>query len=98
MWWFLGPDVRTEQQAFSLATGIDRQNYPEIAVVFAVHPSTELMLAAMRSGIRDVVAPDTEAQQLRRASHGTCGPHRRVPKADPAPEEQGRSAKFHGDA
>ncbi|SEE65617.1 pilus assembly protein CpaE [Arthrobacter alpinus] len=59
----LGPDL-TEQQAFSLAAGFDRQ-YPEISVVLAAHPSAEMMLAAMRSGIRDVIAPDTEAEQLR---------------------------------
>lgn len=61
----LGPDVETEQ-AFSLASGFDRV-HPEIVVVLAAIPSAELMLAAMRSGIRDVIAPDTAAGELRQS-------------------------------
>ncbi|MEO8284408.1 MAG: AAA family ATPase [Pseudarthrobacter sp.] len=61
----LGPDVSTEQM-FTLAADFDRQ-HPDILVVLATASTPEMMLAAMRAGIRDVIAPDTEASQMRHA-------------------------------
>ncbi|MEO6529862.1 MAG: AAA family ATPase [Specibacter sp.] len=61
----LGPDVN-DRQAFSLATAIERLQ-PEIVVVLAAAASAELMLAAMRAGIRDVVAPDATTGELHQA-------------------------------
>ena len=60
-----GPDVDTER-ALILATGLD-QLYPDIVVVLAAVSTADLALAAMRSGIRDVIAPETEAGRLRQA-------------------------------
>lgn len=61
----LGPDV-TREHAFALAAGLDRL-YPDIVVVLAAVSTAELTLAAMHAGIRDVIAPDTETGQMRRA-------------------------------
>ncbi|MHA7222052.1 AAA family ATPase [Arthrobacter sp. RHLT1-20] len=61
----LGPDV-TLEHAFTLAAGLDRL-YPDIVVVLAAVSTAELTLAAMHAGIRDVIAPDTETGQMRRA-------------------------------
>ncbi len=60
-----GPDVPTPQ-AMALATGFDRL-HPETVAVWARIPSDELMLVAMRAGMRDVIAPDTATEPLRLA-------------------------------
>ncbi|MEO5779588.1 AAA family ATPase [Arthrobacter oryzae] len=60
-----GPDIEAEQ-VFALATGLDRLA-PDIVVVLAAVTSAELTLAAMRSGVRDVIAPDAPAELLRHA-------------------------------
>lgn len=61
----LGPDILLDQ-SFSLAAGLDRL-HPDIVVVLTTVPSTELMQAAMRAGIRDVVDPGTAPEYLRQA-------------------------------
>ena len=53
-----GPDVRTEQM-LALAAGLEHA-FPDIVLVLAAVAAPELTLAAMRSGIRDVLPPDTE--------------------------------------
>ncbi|BCW11576.1 hypothetical protein NtRootA4_26390 [Arthrobacter sp. NtRootA4] len=58
----IGPDVVTEHW-FRLANGLDA-GYPEIVVVLAAHSNSELTLAALRSGIRDVIDPDGGLSQL----------------------------------
>lgn len=61
----LGPDVRTEQM-LALAAGLEHA-FPDVVLVLAAVVTPELTLAAMRSGIRDVLPPDTEARLLREA-------------------------------
>lgn len=60
-----GPDV-TPQNALALAAGFDRL-HPEIVAVWAAEPTTEQMRAAMRAGMRDIIAPTTAAGALRMA-------------------------------
>ena len=60
-----GPDA-TPEHTLSLAAGLD-QLHPDIVVVLAAVSTPEQTLAAMRSGIRDVIAPDAEPDQLRLA-------------------------------
>ncbi|MCF3137755.1 AAA family ATPase [Paenarthrobacter sp. AR 02] len=58
----IGPDVLTEHW-LRLANGLDA-GYPEIVVVLAAPSNTELTLAALRSGIRDVIDPGGDLSQL----------------------------------
>lgn len=59
----LGPGVPLDG-ALRLATVFDVR-FPAIAVLLAAEGDAELMLQAMRSGIRDVVSPEAEPEQLR---------------------------------
>ncbi|MGY3564730.1 AAA family ATPase [Sinomonas sp. RB5] len=59
----LGPGVPLDG-ALRLATVFDVR-YPAVAVLLAAEADAELMLQAMRAGIRDVVSPDVQAEQLR---------------------------------
>ena len=60
-----GPGVNTGQM-LSLAADLDRL-YPDIVVVLAIAATAELMMAAMRAGIREIVAPDAPPAELRQA-------------------------------
>ncbi len=60
-----GPDAATEQ-TLALAAGLD-QLYPATVLVLAADSSPEKTLSAMRSGIRDVIAPTAEPAQMRLA-------------------------------
>ncbi|GAB2764877.1 AAA family ATPase [Sinomonas soli] len=59
----LGPGVPLDG-ALRLATVFDVR-YPAVAVLLAAEADADLMLQAMRAGIRDVVSPEVEAEQLR---------------------------------
>lgn len=59
----LGPGVPLDG-ALRLATVFDVR-YPAVAVLLAAEADAELMLQAMRAGIRDVVSPDVGSEQLR---------------------------------
>jgi pilus assembly protein CpaE len=59
----LGPGVPLEG-ALRLATVFDVR-FPGVAVLLAAEADAELMLQAMRAGIRDVVSPEVEPEQLR---------------------------------
>ncbi len=58
----LGPDVPVAE-ALMLATSFDRQ-YPSVSVVLVAELSPERLLAAVRAGVRDVVAPDVDIDEL----------------------------------
>ncbi|MFE4197480.1 CpaE family protein [Paenarthrobacter sp. NPDC056912] len=58
----IGPDVVTEHW-FRLASALD-VDYPDIVMVLAAPSNSELTLAALRSGIRDIIDPDSNATQL----------------------------------
>ncbi len=60
-----GPDVDS-RHVFALATQFDRLHV-DIVLVLAADSTAELMLAAMRCGIRDVIAPDAEPDEMRQA-------------------------------
>ncbi|MFI2565933.1 CpaE family protein [Paenarthrobacter sp. NPDC018779] len=60
-----GPDVSVEDW-FALASAIDAEN-PEIVLVLAAAPSSELTLSAVRSGIRDIIDPGADAHDLTQA-------------------------------
>lgn len=88
----LGPGVNPDD-AFKLATVIDLQ-YPEISLLMVAEPSADIVLKAMHAGVRDVVAPDAEVNELRilleRACLASASRRRGMqPAADPA-QEKGR--------
>ncbi len=60
-----GPDVEPAHM-FALAAKFDRLHV-DIVLVLAAVSTAELTLAAMRSGIRDVIAPDSEPEEMRAA-------------------------------
>ena len=59
----LGPEVPVED-ALRLATVLHVQS-PELSVILVGHPDPNLLLHAMRAGVRDVLAPDSDAAQIR---------------------------------
>jgi pilus assembly protein CpaE len=59
----LGPDLpSTEVMNFAAAVDV---RLPHVSVVYAASASPELAIAAMRSGVRDLVAPDADVESLR---------------------------------
>ena len=66
----LGPGV-TPEAALKLATVFDLQ-YPEISLLLVSEPSPDLVLKAMHSGIRDVVTPGSEVNDLRVLLERAC--------------------------
>ncbi len=84
-----GPGVGAEQMV-SLAAGLDRL-YPDIVVVLAAPATVELMAAAMRAGIRDLIAPDAEPDELRQAlERAALTAMSRKPAVSTGPQQQGR--------
>ncbi|MGY1811059.1 CpaE family protein [Blastococcus sp. SYSU D00669] len=61
----VGPEAATGE-ALSLAARLDVQ-CPGISVVLVAPPSAELWQEAMRAGVRDVIAPDSDVDALRAA-------------------------------
>lgn len=86
----IGPDVITEQW-FRLANSLDIE-HPEIVVVLAAPSTSEITLAALRSGIRDIIDPAVDASQfslaMERASMTAKG--RKHPGTDDAQQAQPR--------
>ncbi|MBE4719255.1 MULTISPECIES: AAA family ATPase [unclassified Pseudarthrobacter] len=66
----LGPGVNAED-ALKLATVFDLQ-FPEISLLLVAEPTPELVLRAMHSGIRDVVTPEIETNELRVLLERAC--------------------------
>ncbi|WP_035782107.1 AAA family ATPase, partial [Arthrobacter sp. H14] len=58
----LGPGISVEE-ALRLATVFDVQ-FPEISIILAGDYSPELIVHAMRAGIRDVLSPTADADQI----------------------------------
>ncbi|MDQ0633053.1 pilus assembly protein CpaE [Arthrobacter pascens] len=59
----LGPEVPVDE-ALRLATVLNVQS-PELSVILAGHPDPDVLLHAMRAGIRDMLAPDSDPAQIR---------------------------------
>ncbi|MBT2594431.1 AAA family ATPase [Arthrobacter sp. ISL-72] len=74
----LGPGVPAEE-ALRLAT-IMAVRFPELSVILASEPDPDVILQAMRAGIRDILSPDSNAAQIRvlleRASQSFSSMHR----------------------
>jgi len=58
-----GPQV-TRHTAMSLASLLDAM-HPQITVVVVAEPTPDLILEAMRSGVRDIVRPDASDEEFR---------------------------------
>ena len=74
----LGPGLPAEE-SLKLASVMDLQ-YPEVSVVLVVHQTPEVVLQAMRSGVRDLLDPTAESDEIRmileRASLAAAGRRR----------------------
>ncbi|MFJ5954759.1 CpaE family protein [Paenarthrobacter sp. NPDC092416] len=66
----LGPGVNPND-ALKLATVFDLQ-YPEISLLLVSEPEPDIVLRAMHSGIRDVVSPEIEVNELRVLLERAC--------------------------
>ncbi len=88
----LGPGVSTDE-ALKLSTVLDLQ-FPEVSVILAADTSPELVLTAMRSGIRDIVSPGADVSELRilleRACLSSAGRRRGLGNAMTPEYEAGR--------
>lgn len=87
----LGPDVPIED-ALRLTTIFDIQ-HPEISVLLVAEPEPEVLMHAMRAGIRDVVNPSADAAQLRvlleRACQSFASRHRTLEPKTPETQQRG---------
>jgi pilus assembly protein CpaE len=61
----LGPGI-PEQAALTLARQFDEQR-PDISVLIVAPPSTDLLRSALRAGARDVISPESPAEELHEA-------------------------------
>ena len=59
----LGPDLPSEE-VLVFAAAVDAA-HPHVSVIYAADPTPEVTLAAMRAGIRDLIAPETPVEGLR---------------------------------
>ncbi|MFJ5693572.1 CpaE family protein [Arthrobacter sp. NPDC093125] len=66
----LGPDVPIDE-ALRLATVLDVQ-VPELTVLLVSEPDPELILQAMRAGVRDILSPSADPDQLRVLLERAC--------------------------
>lgn len=59
----LGPDLPADD-VLNFASSLDIR-YPHVSIVYAADPTPELAMTAMRSGIRDILPPDSPVDTLR---------------------------------
>ncbi|GAB3247837.1 AAA family ATPase [Arthrobacter pigmenti] len=87
----LGPDLPTDD-ALRFATMFDVQ-FPEISTILVADSSPELVLQAMRSGVRDVVHPQADVASIRmlleRACQAFASRHRSEPTMPSGRQENG---------
>lgn len=67
----LGPDLRQED-VLNFAASVDVK-YPHVSVVYAANATPDLTIAAMRSGVRDLVEADVAADALRSRLEDAAG-------------------------
>lgn len=69
-------DAELEARSLDLASRLEQQ-FPAVSLLLVSSRAQEIGLAALRAGVRDVVAPDTEVEELRwalrRAEEATAG-------------------------
>ncbi|MEA5453426.1 AAA family ATPase [Sinomonas sp. JGH33] len=58
-----GPDLRAEE-VLKFAAAVDVR-FPHVSLVYAAEPTPELTIAAMRSGVRDILSASTPVEALR---------------------------------
>ncbi|MDO9377763.1 MAG: P-loop NTPase [Nocardioidaceae bacterium] len=93
---FIGPEVPVDQ-ALTLAKVVDASR-PFVETVLVAQPDTELVLAAMRAGVRDVLSPGVDDDQLRvlllrAGEHPREQAFRQAPGAQPATEPPSTPSK-----
>ncbi|MFQ4149955.1 AAA family ATPase [Arthrobacter sp. LAPM80] len=88
----LGPGVASGE-ALKLATLLDLQ-FPEVSIILAAETTPDLVLAAMRSGVRDIASPGADSAALRilleRACLSAAGRRRGLSLATNTEQETGR--------
>ncbi|MFJ4206964.1 CpaE family protein [Paenarthrobacter sp. NPDC089675] len=88
----LGPGVNHDD-ALKLATVFDLQ-YPEISLLLVSEPEPDTVLRAMHAGIRDVISPEIEVNELRvlleRACLASASRRRGMQPAAESGHERGR--------
>ncbi len=87
----LGPGVPIDD-ALRLATVIS-VSFPELCVILAAEPDPGLLLQAMRAGVRDIIAPDSDFAQMRvlleRAGQSFASRHRTPDPLQPTTTNKG---------
>ncbi|WP_131104178.1 AAA family ATPase [Ornithinimicrobium sufpigmenti] len=63
-------DAETEERALQMASRME-QSYPHVSVVLVTSRGEEIALRALRSGVRDVLAPDAAVEDVRWAVRRT---------------------------
>jgi pilus assembly protein CpaE len=83
----VGPDVPMEN-AIGLAAAFDAAR-PDVSVLLVTSPTPDLWTAAMRAGVRDVIAPEADNDELRlafeRALASATQRQGHIPSPPPAP-------------
>ena len=81
----LGPEVPVEE-SLRLATVMNIR-FPELSVILACEPDPDLILQAMRAGIRDILSPSSDPAEIRvLLERATQSSRYRLPAAQPAAE------------
>ncbi|WP_320536213.1 AAA family ATPase [Pseudarthrobacter sp. IC2-21] len=87
----LGPEVPVDD-ALRLATVISVR-FPELSVIISAEPDPNFLIQAMRAGVRDIIAPDSDPAQMRvlleRASQSFASRHRAPAPVQPAETNKG---------
>ena len=87
----LGPDVPVDE-ALRLATVLDVQ-VPDLTVLLVTEPDPELILQAMRAGVRDILSPTADPAHLRVLLERACqtfASRHRAEQPQPAHSSKGR--------
>ncbi|MFB0834010.1 AAA family ATPase [Arthrobacter halodurans] len=86
----VGPDVDREA-ALWLSTALDLQ-HPDVSVVITAVSDPDLVLRAMRAGVRDIADPKADPAQLRVLLERSCltAEGRRRQQGDPSRSDRGR--------
>jgi pilus assembly protein CpaE len=87
----LGPEVPVDD-ALRLATVISVR-FPELSVIISAEPDPNFLIQAMRAGVRDIIAPDSDPAQMRvlleRASQSFASRHRAPAPVQPTETNKG---------
>jgi pilus assembly protein CpaE len=90
----LGPDVPVDE-ALRLATVLDVQ-VPDLTVLLVSEPDPELILQAMRAGVRDILSPSADPAQLRVLLERACQSFANRHRADQPQQAQNGKGRLIG--